>query len=133
MNNQEFFTASVLHLRKQQRRAFVDTGCVYRTPQGLGCAVGGVLPDDVIEAVVRAGRNANTTASNLIRMVPEAAAFFSGVSPQLLMEMQAIHDKDDVPSAWEHGFQRVAVRYLLVLPPHDRQPTTKGTNDQTAS
>lgn len=48
MNRQEVFDTMLAHLRKQGRVAVIDgVGCAYRTPEGLKCAVGALIPDNL--------------------------------------------------------------------------------------
>lgn len=121
MNNQEFFDKSVAHLRKQGRtaRAFRDgdttVSCMYRTPEGLGCAVGGTMPDDLVAKVLAS--NGNTWRFGLLASdVPEVGTFYRGVDHSLIGRMQQVHDNYEQPE-WELRFRRVAGQHDLVYTP----------------
>jgi hypothetical protein len=117
MTNQEFFDRSVAHLRKQGRKSRgANLACLYRHPDnGDGCAVGGVMPEDLIQKVIAAGCN-TSSFDGLLSMVPEAAEFFDGVDVSLGIDMQVVHDGRE-PKDWEYGFRRVASEYGLTLQP----------------
>lgn len=46
MNRQEVFDTALNHMRQQGKRAGGKYGCSYRTPDGLKCAVGALIPDE---------------------------------------------------------------------------------------
>lgn len=44
---QEVFNKVVRHLLTQKQKARVGTTCMYKTPEGLKCAVGCLIPDEL--------------------------------------------------------------------------------------
>jgi hypothetical protein len=115
MTNQEFFDASVAHLRKQQGvRAVNGLDCRYCTSSGLKCAVGGVMSQQLLFIVMSKGVN-GASVVRLLDAVPEAAAFFKGVDENLMSHMQAVHDSEYVVGLenWEREFENVAVKFKL--------------------
>ena len=50
MTDQELFDRVVTHLAKQGRRAMARVACLYRTPDGLKCAIGCLIPDEKYRA-----------------------------------------------------------------------------------
>jgi hypothetical protein len=111
MDNQEFYDKSVAHLRKQRRKALLVTTCAYRTDDGLACAVGGVMPDDLAANVVTTGNN-TTSINDLLVENRAVAAFFRGVDTRLIENMQRVHDREEI-SDWEREFRWVARSFKL--------------------
>ncbi len=127
MNSQEFFTAAVTHLRKQQAKSQLSSSkaCCYRLPTDtrvLACGVGGTIPDDVwesIEAQVQAerGRSANQQAfDSLLKESTIAADFFKDVGILLGKAVQACHDTYPVHD-WERRFKVIAKDFGLIILP----------------
>lgn len=121
MDNQQFFSACVTHLRKQGRPAkdTLSGNCFYETKVGdlvLCCAVGGVMPPGLRALVKEAGLNSAGFDSLLgDRSAPPAVlAFFDGVDEMLGNAMQEIHDTKP-PGLWEESFKKVAEDWHLVL------------------
>lgn len=46
LDRQTAFDTMVAHLRRQGERAFNGQSCLYRTNDGLKCAVGALIPDE---------------------------------------------------------------------------------------
>ncbi|MCP3024975.1 hypothetical protein [Cupriavidus basilensis] len=90
MNNQEFFTAALLHCRKQGIASIDNSGnCKYRGPNRLACAVGGILTDEEVQQVeVERGNIEGGTASFVLGYVPR----LGNVSRGLADSIQAAHD-----------------------------------------
>lgn len=115
MTNQEAFDAAYKHLLTQNEKAVaLNRGCVYETPEGLRCAVGGVLPPDVRKAIMAKGMNGQG-ARAVMANVPEAAAALEGVSAELLSNLQSVHDSYPV-EAWKARLAIVADWYHLTVP-----------------
>lgn len=125
MTDQEFFDASVAHLRRQGAKAseYSSSGavisCMYRGPGGRACGVGGVMPDYLAQIVSDRGFNAKRISTVLDHVV-EARLFFDGVTGDLLFDMQDVHDNSAVEE-WERRFQRLANSYSLVYTPPGAQ------------
>ncbi len=50
MTKQEIFDTVALHLIKQGKKSVNDIGrCLYRSPEGLKCAIGCLIPDEVYQ------------------------------------------------------------------------------------
>lgn len=49
MELQEAFDTVVTHLYTQKKRAFTSSSCLYRTPEGLKCAAGCLIPDELYD------------------------------------------------------------------------------------
>lgn len=117
MNNQEFFDASVRHLRQQGERAInYAKQCVYEMDVGGGrtlmCAVGGVMTPELRQLCRMEGVNGNG-ARMLRSCLPAADKFFGDVNTELMEHMQIVHDNEPV-ECWETRFAGVARKYGLV-------------------
>jgi len=99
MNNQEAFDIAAKHLLTQNKQSArpIDGRCLYRGPNGLMCAVGALIPDELYEA-----RFEVYTADELttpFAQKREIAKYFKGVDPGLLSHLQNIHDRFK-PEEW---------------------------------
>lgn len=142
MDNQEFFTKSVAHLRKQNARARiarpVDSTspspqvCTYRTVKDgvtLMCAVGGVIPEHILDKIAAyvdphmpndISPALTYSVGLLIHTFADVHQLFLNVSSSLLKEMQIIHDINRLES-WETSFRDIAEQYNLILEPKAAQ------------
>ena len=113
MTNQEAFARMVLHLRKQGAKSAdgVDTKgtpvCRYRSGNGMRCAVGVLITDDVYSA----------DFEGQVATGPEVATALKYLGLNLLFAraMQDVHDRMTV-AQWETGFEYVARTWDLTLP-----------------
>lgn len=101
MTNQEFFDKTVEHLVRQGQRAVGEDGhCRYRTPEGLKCAAGVHIPDDVYRPAME-----GTSIGSLIDHVEDFRDQLRPLFPsrELAQSLQVTHDK---PSNWDNdGFR----------------------------
>jgi hypothetical protein len=94
LNAQELFEKTARHLFAQGKRWVgpsahsTKTICRYRTDDGLSCAVGCHIPDDVYTSAME-GRNAGDLIENFRNNVG-----FLRPHTNLLTELQSIHDAD---------------------------------------
>jgi hypothetical protein len=95
MNRQEVFDTVVRHLFKQGKRAYRKStqtspvGCMYRADDGLKCAVGCLIPDDVYTPDMEW-----KTAGQLISEHADVLPSWMQLRPiaTLLSELQSVHD-----------------------------------------
>lgn len=110
MNNQQAFDLMVTHLRNQKLRSAIYDGhnryCVYRSPDGLKCAVGVLIPDEFYDSNLE-----GQPASSLTNLIP----FLQNVDKYFLDKMQEIHDFRS-PNNWEEAFEDIAFEYDLKIP-----------------
>lgn len=101
---QELFDIIVSHLRKQGKQALNEDGeCVYRTPDGLKCAAGCLIPDELYQ-----GRFEGTGVTNVADILQKHSALLAEeLVDAIVLIMQRVHDSK-VPELWELEFQRVA-------------------------
>lgn len=112
LSSQEIFNKVATHLRTQGVQSLSDDGtCLYRSPDGLKCAIGCLIRDeffdlawnfesiyhrDVQEALVNSGVSAN-------------------VDFELLAALQLTHDVDE-PETWSSSLHAIAIRFDLEDP-----------------
>ena len=92
MTPQEAFTKMVNHLTKQQGRSFRSDGlCMYRSHDGLMCAVGCLIPDEQYVPRMDGMGGVETGAETLAKLYPELFASM-GLQVWQLEHMQRVHD-----------------------------------------
>lgn len=117
-NDQEFFDAAVAHLRRQQAQSMQVGSCLYykRTRTGyLACAIGGVLPIELLLKIADTPLNSDTSVKSLIRENTEVKELFANVTPQFAIVVQDLHDSYEPPQ-WEVGFKRLAREWDVSVP-----------------
>lgn len=109
MTNQEVFDKVATHLLTQNKKSIdeEETGnaCKYRGPNGLKCAAGILIPDDVYAPCME-----NVVIATLLREIPELAHLLPFAS--LLFDLQQIHDWEEVKN-WKTKLQELAVSHNL--------------------
>lgn len=112
MDNQEFFDKTVEHLRSQGCKSLDEHGnlCKYRAGT-LKCAIGGHIPEDIYDV-----RFEYKPIPELCYDEPSIAKLFNGVTMDLMVWMQNIHDAYKVEE-WESKFKYVAELFGLVYTP----------------
>ncbi len=111
MTNQEVFDTVVNHLRQQGQQCVSDDdeiGCAYRGPNGMKCAVGALIPDELYDEAFE-GKNVYQDEIGLVLRD-------LGIERGLAAELQNIHDRDQ--SRWEERWEALAdERGLRYTPP----------------
>ena len=122
MTKQEIFDTVVTHLRKQAVRSMRGPDCVYRSPDGLKCAVGCLIPD----SEYKSNWEGYTVLS--ISEAPENKDFQSYLKSKvgldnmkLLQALQRAHDNESFAPGhtWEDRFERIAEDFELTLLPKE--------------
>lgn len=85
MERQEIFDAVVDHLVKQGRRASTEDSCLYRTDDGLKCAVGFLISDEEYQEEMEGKAVTELAGLEMLpkRLLPEV---------HFLSELQSLHD-----------------------------------------
>jgi hypothetical protein len=119
--NQELFDTVATHLLRQGRKAETERGvCKYRTDDGLKCAVGVLIPDELYCPIfegVSIGEWINNPVGEADdyrrrgRMVSAAAGVFQDQLP-LVSALQKVHDLRDVAN-WRDELKQVAKEFDL--------------------
>ncbi len=125
---QAIFDHVVTHLRKQNAKSSVAEPhgdvCVYRSPDGLMCAAGCLIPDELYHPTFEHSGFVYVLACDLhlrdytteeepkvtekVRQLREVYSEHKG----MISEMQKTHDKLLI-SDWEGSFRRIAADYDL--------------------
>ena len=109
LTKQQIFDRATEHLRQQRAQSIdpVTSVCRYRGPDGLKCAVGVLIPDELYSPEME-----GLLADEVVKRHPALASLFSADSPSLLNSLQHVHDfwalKD-----WEEGFAEIAKEHRL--------------------
>lgn len=113
MNNQQAFNQMVEHLRKQKKRSYEESisTCLYRGPNGLKCAIGALIPDELYREEME-GMAVTRLLINEQNKYPKLYELFEQVDSQFLSEMQDIHDFNPIEQ-WERRFELCAGDYNL--------------------
>ena len=115
LSDQEAFNIMVRHLQRQAGKSLTKNGtCAYRGVKGRMCAVGALIPNSMYDAEME--MSITYLFNDFDRgSFPKLKAFFSELTPQLLDDMQKLHDGASV-CEWKRGFRVIADRYNLSIP-----------------
>ncbi len=136
MNTQETFNKVVRHLLTQNKRSLDDSfltqaekndgaegACRYRGPNGLQCAIGCLIPEELYERKME-GRvfgglfefpGLENYLKPLLVMSQNEDGFFDGNGFSLGSRLQKIHDSTD-PRNWEKRLRETATEFNLEFP-----------------
>jgi len=87
MNDQEAFDRVATHIFVQGEPAIFDGRCVYRTPQGLRCAIGVLIPDNQYDPMME-----GKSVQEIAEKAKWFGDIFAGLSLYFLEPLQNIHD-----------------------------------------
>lgn len=113
MDAQEIFDTVRDHLLKQMKKSKTQgpavTMCLYRSPKGLACAVGCLIPDSIYSE--------DMEGQDIEDLLAEGSWFgdqLDHLRPhvELLMDLQEVHDTN-YPSSWKKKLDAVAQKYWL--------------------
>lgn len=88
VSSQAVFDATVIHLFQQGQQAIANQICLYRSPNGMKCAVGVHIRDDEYSEKMENKMVINLKDANLLpsRLIPHL---------KLLIDLQDFHDDSD--------------------------------------
>lgn len=110
MTRQQIFTKVKNHLLSQNAKAMGKYAtCMYRTVEGLKCAVGCLIPDDVYDPKIE-----YKTVNNLCDGMVGSFTFLKDFDKNFLRRLQVIHDNVDVKD-WEKELKAFATLENLVF------------------
>lgn len=90
MTEQEVFNRVAVHLLSQKKRSEDKFGCLYRSPEGLKCAIGCLIPDE---------KYSPSMERNLVDRLDLSLIGLSDIDLWFLESLQSIHDQYD-PTHW---------------------------------
>lgn len=106
MTKQEVFDIVAEHLLTQNERAYDQhLGCMYRSPQGLKCAVGVLIPDEQYDPKMECGG-----IYTLNRNFPQLGF---KVHEDLLKHLQEVHDGNESTEHWRSRLRNIALSQKL--------------------
>lgn len=111
---QEVYDKMVAHLRKQGKRSVdADYNCMYRSPEGLQCAVGCLIEPEEYNEVFE-----NRSFDFIFDRCPSFATRIGRMNSNIMGAIQILHDDTDVDvKHWEKHFQDIAKLYKLIYKP----------------
>lgn len=114
MTAQEVFNTVAHHLLTQKKKSFVEMNdcvrCMYRGPDGLKCAVGILIPDDMYDPKLE--------HKSVVELIEDFGFDFLGAivdvrsGSTFLLDLQELHDFREVDE-WKDGLRTIAFRYSL--------------------
>lgn len=123
-DNQEFFTAVILHLRKQGHRAMgpsldgTSEVCKYRAPNGDKCAIGCRIPDEVHNEGMES--LAVFALEDQFPVVTPLMPNSTNLAPLLQKLHDTAHNWENSGGFSEDGLEvidDIARRFILIVPP----------------
>lgn len=118
MTKQEVFDKVARHLLTQRAKAVstlytFSPKCAYRSPDGLSCAIGCLIPDSLYTSTLEGtpvGGGSGILLLTVLRQANVSVDNYADVS--FLSDLQGVHDLCPV-EAWKDQLLQVAVRYEL--------------------
>lgn len=113
MKAQEIFDTVVVHLLEQGEKSISSklgySSCRYRGPNGLRCAVGCVIPDDIWEPAMEGWR-----VNKLFQEYPNIRKLLGFRNLSLLLDCQNIHDNTAVRE-WREKLKKLGRKRRLSI------------------
>lgn len=114
MTLQEIFTKVAAHLTTQNKRSTTytpsgSTECLYRTPEGLSCAVGCLISD---EHYSRYLEGQAVASQPVLLALSDSGIPINVPTAKLLEDLQNLHDYVP-PHLWPEGLEEVAMNHNL--------------------
>lgn len=92
MNNQEAFDKVCDHLMQMIVPSKEDGLCVYRGENGLKCAIGTLIPDELYFPSLESYGSVNDLMNTTAKELEPIQKLFKGLNLNLLIDLQIIHD-----------------------------------------
>ena len=116
MTDQEIFDKVTEHLLTQNKLSYnISHGWMYRGLDGLKCAVGCLIPDEIYDVSIE-----RMPVSKLVHLNNKVADFLKQFNLPLLESLQYVHDSLS-PHIWPKKLKEVAEKFELV---YDNKPST---------
>lgn len=108
MNKQEIFDKVATHLLTQNKKSSTTIRCWYRSPEGLKCAIGCLIPDHLYDKSIE-----GCGSFNLPKTIIDYIGLNDTSDRYFLSNLQKIHDNYE-PPMWKHKLKELAGYYQLV-------------------
>lgn len=121
MNRQQVYDKVRQHLLKQGAKSVDGFSCVYRSDNGMKCAIGALIPDWLYDKLDKEGQAVEGEDVIALLQEPEIQALFDfepnediedGPMSSLLTSLQSIHDTYE-PHEWDWRLRDVARNHGL--------------------
>lgn len=109
MKAQEVFDKVAIHLLIQNEQSANEGTCLYRSEDGLMCAVGCIIKDEHYSEDLEKKSFDHKLVTDAVR---KSIGRLSGLKVNILNELQTLHDGEFI-SNWSTGLTRIAYRYGL--------------------
>ena len=105
MNRRVIYETVRQHLLTQRAKSQTGGDCLYRGPNGLKCAIGCLIPDEVYKPDME-----SLDVMGMLKLWPNHP--FSDIRDLFLRDLQCIHDNLE-PEYWTSALDDFAHRYNL--------------------
>lgn len=120
---QDYFNRSYLGLKSQgfERSRSSIVGCAYRGSNGMKCAIGHLIPDEMYNSIIE-GNGIISTIRKYPDHLPENFFVFAYGSEErkfferFLSELQGVHDLSTEPNLMENNLHSFAACHSLTIP-----------------
>lgn len=124
MTLQEIFDKVYRHLLSQGKQAYDETrpGCVYRSPDGLSCAIGCLIPNSLYYPALEGHGVRNMAIITVLKkagVIPDIEDYWDYVV--LLDNLQKIHDSV-FPVDWQEKLDLIPKLHEVSLPSQTEDP-----------
>lgn len=94
LSSQDTFDFVATHIFTQGKRAFENEGCKYRTSDGLKCAAGCLIPDNLYSPDMDQGKKKDLSIHSIIRK-HSSIDLYVAHNAGLIRSLQIAHDTND--------------------------------------
>lgn len=120
MNKQQIFDKVARHLLAQNQVSMKHSRCLYKHPDGLMCAVGCLIPDDLYKVSIERHRVSSLTNTGMMQLLGYTPAEITRLAEtginrnnlMLLERLQTLHDSA-TPELWRAELLNIAQLFML--------------------
>ena len=107
MNKKEIFSKVSRHLLEQKKKSKAGKRCAYRSRDGLKCAIGCLIPDEIYSPNIESYSVCHHRVMNLLKKVG-----ISEYQIEFLIKLQTVHD-DHPARSWKKQLANIANCYKI--------------------
>lgn len=108
MDKQKVYNIIKAHAIKQNERAIDGVTCQYRSPDGLKCFIGAIIPDELYNPDME-----GSNIESVLLYYPDFKEFLGVPDLTFLIQLQNIHDWSPVED-WIQELKLIANEYHLI-------------------